>query len=194
MRISMGYHILLEGPMKKTLILFVLALCLLLPACGNLAEQQYLSFSEDLAARDTLSFVSELTASYPDRSASFTLRYDLENGVQRVTILAPGPVSGISAKVESSGTALEYDGLILDTGDLDDYGLSPMSALPLLVDALCHAHADAFWTEQDAQVVKLLVDDHTSAQVWFTDEMIPLHAELICDGIVTVACEIKNWS
>lgn len=180
--------------MKKSLILLFLALCLLLPACGNHAEQQYLAFSQELAARDTLSFVAELTASYPDRSAAFSLRYNLENGVQRVTVLAPGQVSGITARVENGGTALEYDGVILDTGDLDDYGLSPMSALPLLVDALCHAHADAFWTEEDAQVVKLLVDDNTSAQVWFTGEMIPFHAELICDGNVTVACEIKNWS
>ena len=180
--------------MKKTLILLILAVCLLLPACGNDAEEHYLAFSQELSGRDALTFVADLTASYPDRSAVFTLRYSLENGIQRVTILSPGSISGISARVEGGGTALDYDGMILDTGDLDDYGLCPMSALPLLVDALSHAHADAFWTEEDAQVVKLLYDDHTNVQVWFAENMIPTHAELICDGTVTVACDIKNWS
>ncbi len=180
--------------MKKLLLPLALVFCLLLSACGNAAQQRYLDFSRELAGRDTLSFTAELTASYPDRSAAFTLRYALENGVQRVTVLSPASISGISARVEQGGTALEYDGLILDTGDLDDYGLSPMSALPLLADALCRGHADAFWTQEDEDVVKILYDDHTDVQVWFSDGMIPSHAELICDGTVTVACDIKNWS
>lgn len=180
--------------MKKSLLVLFLAACMLLSACGNAAEQKYLAFSRELSAKDTLSFTAELTASYPDRRAAFSLRYSLENGVQRVTVLSPASISGISARVERGSTALEYDGLILDTGDLDGYGLSPMSALPLLVDALCRAHADAFWTEEDESVVKLLYDDHASVQVWFSGEMIPLRAELICDGSVTVTCDIKNWS
>jgi hypothetical protein len=180
--------------MKKTLVLLSLLFAFLLSGCGNAALQRYESFAEDLRERDALSFTAELTASYPDRTAQFSLRYALEDGVQRVTVLAPERISGISARVEQGKTALEYDGLILDTGDLNEFGLSPMSALPLLVDALSHAHADAFWTEEDTQVVKLLYDDHTNVQVWFTGEMIPTHAELICEGAVTVACDIKNWS
>lgn len=180
--------------MKKTLFLLFLVGCLFLSACGSAAEQQFLRFSQELSEKDTLSFTADLTASYPDRSAVFRLRYSLEDGIQRVTVLSPASISGISARVEQGKTALEYDGLILDTGDLDDYGLSPMSALPLLVDALCRGHADSFWTEEDAPVVKLLYDDHTTAQVWFSGEMIPQRAELICDGTVTVSCELMNWS
>ncbi len=180
--------------MKKTLALFPLLFCLLLCGCGNAALERYEEFSARLLERDTLSFTALLTAAYPDRTAQFSLRYSLEDGVQRVSILAPEKISGISARVERGKTALEYDGVILDTGDLDDYGLSPMSALPLLVDALGHGHADAFWTEDGMDGVELLYDDHTRALVWFDGSGVPCRAELQCDGVVTVSCEINNWS
>ena len=180
--------------MKKRLVLLPLLFCLLLSACGSAALDRFEALSAKLNQAEALSFTAELTALYPDRAARFSLRYSQEDGVQRVTVLSPASISGISARIERGGTSLEYDGLILDTGDLDDYGLSPMSALPLLVDALCRGLADAFWTQEDGDVVKILYDDHTDAQVWFTDEMIPTHAELICGGTVTVACNIMNWS
>ena len=72
--------------------------------------------------------------------------------------------------MEKGATALEYDGLILDTGDLDAYGLTPMSALPLLVEALRTGHPDAFWEEGGCDAVELLFDDHTRARVWFDEE------------------------
>ena len=180
--------------MKKTLVLLSLLFAFLLSGCGNAALQHYERFAEDLRERDALSFTAELTASYPDRTAQFSLRYALEDGVQRVTVLAPERISGISARVEQGKTALEYDGLILDTGDLNEFGLSPMSALPLLVEALRQGHGAAFWTEEGMDAVELLVDDHCRARVWFGEEGLPCRAELLSDGTVTVQCEIKNWS
>ena len=179
--------------MKKHLVLIPLLFTLLLSGCGNAARERFEAFSRELALRDSLSFTARLTASYPDRSASFTLRYALEGEVQRVTVLAPERISGITARVEQGGTALEYDGLILDTGDLDAYGLTPMSALPLLTDALRCGHADAFWEEDGCEAVELQISDHTLARVWFR-EGVPCRAELQSDGRVTVACEIENWS
>ena len=190
----MGYYDPSEVPMKKTLVLLSLLFAFLLSGCGNAALQRYESFAEDLRERDALSFTAELTASYSDRTAQFSLRYALEDGVQRVTVLAPERISGISARVEQGKTALEYDGLILDTGDLNEFGLSPMSALPLLVEALRQGHGAAFWTEAGMDAVELLIDDHSRARVWFGEEGLPCRAELLTDGTVTVQCEIKNWS
>ena len=180
--------------MKKALALIPLLFALLLSACGNAALQRYESFSQQLQEQDTLSFTAALTASYPDRTAQFDLRYTLEDGMQRITILSPERISGISASVQLGKTTLEYDGLILDTGDLDAYGLSPMSALPLLVEALRHGHGDAFWTEEGMDAVELLFDDHARANVWFDAEGLPCRAELISDDVVVVSCEIKNWT
>ena len=86
----MGYTRLLEVPMKKTLVLIPLLFCLLLSACGKRPSSALRAFSQELAQQETLSFTAELTASYPDRTAPFSLRYALEGDVQRVTVLSPG--------------------------------------------------------------------------------------------------------
>ncbi|MBR5095094.1 MAG: hypothetical protein IK095_08370 [Oscillospiraceae bacterium] len=180
--------------MKKLVLAVSLLACLLLTACGNAAQQRFLAFSEELAQRDALSFTADLTASYPDRDAAFTLRYELSDGTQRITVLAPGSISGVSARIDADGTKLEYDGAVLDTGDLDGFGLSPMSALPAVVTALTQGHADAFWTEDGMDAVELQLDDSTTVRVHFGRDGVPCRAELISDGTVTVVCQIKNWS
>ena len=180
--------------MKKTPIVFLLLLALWMSGCGQAQQNKYESFAEELSSRESLSFTAELTAVYPTRSAEFSLRYNLDGEEQRITVLSPGRISGIQASVERGKTQLAYDGLILDTGDLNDFGLSPMSALPVLIDTMCNGHVDAVWEEDELSVVKLLYDDHTTAQVWFTEEMIPVRAELFSDGVLKIQCEIDNWS
>ena len=180
--------------MKKALLALPLLLCLLLTACGNPVLDRFESFSADLREREDLSFTARLTALYPDRTAEFSLRYALGEGVQRVTVLAPDTISGISARIEPGKTALEYDGVILDTGDLDAYGLTPMSALPLLTEALRQGHGSAFWSEDGYDAVEVLIDDHTKATVWFVEGFVPCRAEIQSDETVTVQCEITNWS
>ena len=102
-------------------------------------------------------------------------------------------VSCLDEALELRRGGIRMPVLILDTGDLDAYGLTPMSALPLLADALRCGHADAFWEEDGCEAVELQISDHTLARVWFR-EGVPCRAELQSDGRVTVACEIENWS
>ena len=180
--------------MKKALLALPLLLCLLLTACGNPVLDRFESFSADLREREDLSFTARLTALYPDRTAEFSLRCSLSEGIQRVTVLAPDTISGVSARIEPGKTALEYDGVILDTGDLDAYGLTPMSALPLLMEALRQGHGSAFWSEDGYDAVEVLIDDHTKATVWFGEGFVPCRAEIQSDETVTVQCEITNWS
>lgn len=179
--------------MKRFCLLLIPALCLLLTGCGSgSAQKDFEAFSNELAARSELEFTAELTAIYTDKNVPFTLAYEKEEGGCVVTVLEPKMVQGIRARISDGGTAVEYEGIMLDTGRLDDYGLSPMTALPILVEAMCSAHADSFWEEGGLNAVKLLPSDTLSAVVWF-DGGVPVRAELISEGRVTVNCEIKDW-
>lgn len=179
--------------MKRRYLLLIPALYILLTGCGSRSAQaQFEQFSSELAEKSALEFTAELTAMYEDKNVSFTLAYEKDGDGCIVTVLEPEMVRGIRARIAGGGTAVEYEGIMLDTGRLDDYGLSPMTALPILVDAMSSAHADSFWEEDGLDAVKLLPSDTLSAVVWF-DGGVPVSAELISEGRVTVTCQIKDW-
>ena len=181
--------------MKKNLLSALLLLSLLLSGCGSRAAQsRFASFSEALAGRETLSFTAELRAEYPDRSVRFTLRYEKDAEGETVTVLAPSEVEGIAARIAPDSSALVYDGMILDLPPMDPYGLTPMSALPRLYDALAHGHPDSFREEDGMTVWRLICDDHIAAEVWFDGDMIPLRCELASDENVCIFCELSDWS
>ncbi len=181
--------------MKQKVIPLLLSLCLLLTGCGKgRAETAYESFSERLNETERLSFTAQLRAEYAHKTARFTLSYAEDGTGGRVTVLAPELIRGVSAHVEPGGTTLEYDSVVLDTGSLDSFGLSPLSAMPVLVRALREGHVDSAWEEDGKHTVQLESADGLRCTVWFEPEgMTPLRAELISDGRVTVVLEIRDW-
>ena len=181
--------------MRSFAAILLLSVCLLLAGCGsNAGETRFDAFSDALAARDTLAFQAALRCEYAERTLAFTLAYALDEDGESVTILEPERIAGIRARL-TGGVSLEYDGLQLDAPPLDPYGLSPMTALPRLVAALREGQLDSHWTEEDAFVCHLILDDHLSATVWFGQgDMTPRRCELQSDEAVRIFCEITNWS
>lgn len=181
--------------MKRILLPLLLCLCLLLTGCGkSRAETAYESFAERLNSAESLSFTALLRAEYERKTARFTLSYTEDGTGGRVTVLAPELIRGVSAHVAPGGTALEYDSVVLDTGSLDSFGLSPLSSMPILAKALRGAHVDSAWDEDGKHCVQLEPQDGMRCTVWFEPEsMTPLRAELISDGRVTVVLEIRDW-
>ena len=93
------------------------------------------------------------------------------------------------------GTQLQYDTVVLDTGALDNFGLSPMSSLPVLLGAMRTGHLDSHWEENGMTVLQLEPEDELKCRVWFESEsMTPTQAELISQGRVTVYMEISDWN
>ena len=182
--------------MIKKYLSVLLAVCLILSGCGTSdVKAAYKNFSEELSAQDGLSFTASLRAEYEHKTARFTLSYteDAERGT--VTVVKPELIAGVSAHVEHGGTSLEYDGVMLDTGDLDEFGLSPMSSLPMLVQALREGYLDSFWAEDGKSVYQLVPNDNLVCTVWFEPEtMTPVRAELISGGRVKVFVDISDWS
>lgn len=182
--------------MKRLCLPVLLAFCLLLTGCGSkAAKKQFEKFSEELAGSAALSFTAQMRAEYEDKTVQFTLQYEKDETGCAVTVLAPELIAGVKARVAGGDTALEYDGMIIDTGTLDSYGLTPMSALPVLVQAMTAGHLDSYWQENGMTVMQLIPNDHLTATVWFEGgSLVPVRAELISEGRVTVSCDIESWT
>ncbi len=179
----------------KRLALPLLLVSLLLTGCGQRgSEKRFLAFSDALAAKETLSFTADVRAEYADRTLEFTLAYEKDAEGETVTILRPERIAGIRARLKPGGSTLEYEGLILETGPLDPYGLTPMNALPKLTEALLTGHLDSHWTDDGALVCKLILDDRVSVSVWFEPEsMTPRRAEIQSGETVCLFCELSDW-
>lgn len=182
--------------MKRICLPLLLVFSLLLSGCGGKEiEKAYASFSERLGAQDTLSFTANVRAEYEHKTARFTLAYTEDAEGASVTVLAPELIAGVIARVEPGGTSLQYDGVVLDTGALDSFGLSPMSALPVLVQAMRSGHVDSFREEDGMYVYCLEPGDEYRCTVWFRpDGMIPVRSELESAGRVAVTAEISGWT
>lgn len=178
----------------KRLCPLLLLLCLLLSGCGrNAAAERFAPFSAALAARRDLRFDAEVRAEYDDRTARYTLRYEDEPVGCKVTVLSPEEIRGLTVHFDGAESSLGYDAVVLDTGPLDRYGLSPASALPALARALREGHLESAWTEEDMTVWELVPDDHLSVLVWLDEDLTPLRAELVSEGRVAVFCEFTDW-
>lgn len=179
----------------KRLLVPLLACCLLLSGCARRDdEKRFLAFSDALAARESLAFTCEMRAEYADRTLEFTLAYEKDAEGETVTVVRPERIAGIRARLKPGGGALEFEGLILETGPLDPYGLTPMNALPRLVEALLAGHLDSHWREGEETAVRLVPDDRLTVSVWFEPgSMTPRRAELESDGRVRIFCELSDW-
>jgi len=182
--------------MKKALLPLVICLSLLLTACGkNRGEEAFKAFSDRLSKTGSLSFTADVRAEYEHKTARFTLAYAEDGEGARVTVLAPELIRGVSARVRPGSSVLEYDSVVLDTGALDSYGLSPLSSLPAAVRAMRTGHVEQVWEEDGKTAVTLQPDDTLRCSVWFEKaSMTPLRAELISDGRVKVYLEIHDWN
>lgn len=183
--------------MKRICLPLILVLCLLLSGCGSSSaiKNAYREFSAALSETESLYFTAAVRAEYEHKTARFTLEYAEDESGGTVTVLAPELIAGVSAHIEPDSTSLQYDGIMLDTGDLDDFGLSPMSSLPMLIQSLKGGYLDSFWEEDGKTVYQLIPNDNLICTVWFNpSDMSPVRAELITDGRVTVYIDISEWS
>ena len=83
--------------------------------------------------------------------------------------------------------------MILPAGDLNGAGLTPLTALPYVVQAIRSGYVDLTWTEDGLQVVQLITDDHTAVRLYL-DGTVPQCAELSVDDTLCLRCTMENWN
>lgn len=183
--------------MRRKSFAALMILPLLLCGCmGSGEEEKFERYQADLADASEIRMEAEVSADYGDSAREYTLSLCWVPGRCEIEVLAPELIAGIKAHIDGDGSALEYDGLILDTGELTEDGLTPVSALPRLLEAMQTGHIDSAWKEGDCVVVELTPDDVVSISLWLEAETLaPRVAELYSqnNGRVLIRCEITRF-
>ena len=124
-------------------------------------------------------------------------------GETTLTITAPENIAGVTARILEGETALEYDGMRVETGPLDDSGMSPVDAVPVLMDyvqegfiAECGMEAQG-----ESEVLRVVCREPESAagegrecSLWFDPSTHALlRGELSQDGFTVIQCVFTEF-
>ena len=182
-------------------------LLLLLCACGGGSEDNdlVLEIRGDFQAMDSWSGRMDLTADYGQRVYEYTVSFTGSRAEgTTLTIEAPEEAAGISAVSKEGQTWLEYDGVRLETGPLDEAGLTPMDALPALLSAMESGTVAEVGTETDGQteLLRLTIRDPDlppgtgrETVFWFDKaRKTLLRAELRSDGVTVIRCMFSAFA
>ena len=98
-------------------------------------------------------------------------------------------------RAHADGDAVEmaFDDVILPMPQAPDT-VSPLLALPTVLQAARTGHLDLVWAEDGALVCRLVPDDRTTVRLTLDENDLPAAAEVAVDGHTCVTCAIKAWS
>ena len=180
--------------MKRLCVMLFTIPCLLLTGCGSGAEEKrFEEFSAAMCERESVSFTANVRAEYDDHTARFTLAYAGEGDSCSVTVMEPEIISGVTMRFEGGKSVLDCESICVDTGFLDENGLTPVNALPIIVRAMRSGHLDSCAKEDGVPVWYVVPEDGLTVALRVAGDMTPLGAELASEGRVRVFCEITDW-
>jgi len=188
----------------------MIPLVLVLSACGGGGGDE----AEELLTRVRGSYLemtacsghAELTADYGQRVYEYGIDFTwAREGETLLTLTAPEMVAGTTAHIAAGETALEYDGVMLETGPLDSAGLSPIDAIPALLTYAREgfaAECGLEGAEGESQPLRVVCRDPESqpgtgieADLWFDPETgALLRGEISEDGATVIQCGVSGFA
>lgn len=191
--------------MRKRLIC-VLMTTLLLAGCGrrggNEGEELALTIRGEYLAMDGCAARAAVTADYGQRVYRYEMAVAVSGGETLLTLSAPETVAGLTARVSGEENLLEFDGLSVETGPLDGDGLTPVSAVPALLEAARSGYITACALEEDGTVLRVDCGDPagspgtgTETALWFDAATHALtRGEISTDGFRVILCEFSEFT
>lgn len=187
----------------------MIALLLAAALCGCGAENDdnklTLDLREEFISMESCTGSMAVTADYGDRVYEYTVEFSGDgNGGMNLVLTAPEELAGITAHITQGQTALEFDGLALETGPLNQDGLSPLDALPAFLEAMSSGYLAESGSEMldESEVLRLVFREPERSPgqgletvLWFDKEGQTLRqGELRSDGYTVVRCEFASFT
>ena len=175
--------------MRKALI-FAPMLIFLLTACGGGEEtNETAQLQQQYAAVESATMEAEIVCHYDDEIRKYTLLCAYTPEKSTVTVLSPENLAGISAQVENGTLTLSYDDISLDAGTYSAAAVSPVVALPKLMEAAAWGYPAEQSEEMlgERSCIRLGCDlsdaPGTLYTTWFdAQSLLPLRSEISVDG------------
>lgn len=184
--------------MRKFLVSVLMITLLLLPGCGEREkrlESGFNDFRESLTAAESVTARVELTVSSGATAAAYTMDVAYDGRKTDMTLLAPEILAGITASAEKGETAIEWGSVRLGAGPLDEDGLTPVSAVPAMLDAMESGYVELLWWEEDYIAARLHIGETSVLTLWLEeDTLTPVSAEISSGGLAVLCCEIGEWT
>lgn len=192
--------------MGKRLCILMIFLAGLLTSCGAGKEpetllQQVRGYYLELSA---CGGHGEVTADYGRRVYTFGIDFTwAREGETRLVLTSPENVAGAVAHISAGETALEFDGVMLETGALDGAGLSPIDVIPALLTYAREGFVSACALEGEEQKTLHVVcsdperspGEGVEAHLWFDGETFALlRGEVSADGVTVVQCQVTDFA
>ena len=191
--------------MRKVICVPMIALCLLLTACGTGdGEADAASLRDAYHDMTGCTMEATVTCVQGDQVWTAELRCDyVPEGDTTVEVLSPEPIAGVRAVLHGDSWDLEYEDLCLDVGTLSSQELSPMASLPQLMDAL----REGWLLEENRETwgetpcLRLTVDQSgirdgkILSTLWLRlEDGTPLRGEIAVDGEIILTAEFTAFS
>ncbi len=180
---------------------------LLLGACGgpvavDEAEALALAIREEYLGKTACQCQADVTADYGQRVYQYGMEAAVNGEETVLTLSAPETVAGLTARLKAGESALEYDGLSVETGPLNDDGLTPVSAVPALLEAAKSGYIRSCALEEDGALLRVDCGDPegtpgvgTEIVLWFDAASHALtRGEISVDGFRAILCEFTAFT
>lgn len=195
--------------MRRSAVVCVLMMTLVLTACGGTVQaddlqEQMLAIRAAYLAADTFSAKLDVTADYGQRVYTYRVDVTVTGGESVLTVTAPEEVAGITARVTDGQSQLEYDGATLETGPLSSDGLTPLEAVPALLECARTDFIDSCGAEQlgERDTIRILCRDPEmpagqgrEVTLWFDAvDFNLIQGEVAVDGYRVILCEFIEFA
>ena len=189
---------------RKRLLPLMIIPCLLLSACASFRKNvdvDQTGITEFYKALESAQMQVGVSADFPERISKYRVAYSYKkNDTSTLTILEPKSVADIQIAIAQGQTELQFGGARLETGTLDESGLTPLSALPCLMKAWSQGDvSEAEAVSRDGTKALLLIyrnqveEQEIEYRTWFDRSTYhPIYAEVLTDGKCVIRCEFET--
>lgn len=182
----------------------MMALCLLLTACGGTGEGEAADLRDRYHDMAGCSMEAVVVCEQEGLEWTASLRCDyVSGGESTIEVLSPETIAGVKAVLDEDTWRLEYEGEYLNAGAVSPEEISPAACLPRLMSAL----RDGWLLEENEEAwnevpcLRLTVDQSGTqdgkivSTVWLRqDDGSPLRGEIAVDGEIFLMAEFTSFT